>query len=730
MQTNKNNLSVLLSNGYVLFNKKSDSVPSKNSLATIFCNMVYFGYAPSKEVYELLSTSSDEDLTKFWETYEPEFKAVTFTDRKMEEFVVYKNFPTEVLNMSEAEYWFRQLFIYCGFPVDLLRQEPLERAPLEDTKVLKVLSLAKEDTLTEIYSNLVHSKSRWNDGQKEEAIYLLKELNEKAVIISNFGFKENAILLAKEAFNNSIEIKIDTATDVLRLGAALSAGDISLRKKTKFRNFTRSERKSILSILNNCKNIVDDFGLRKEMWKVFLFKLHAGDYKFENVNNAMNLLYNNKIKTFNSVVERKLSEKDASVLIELAQRKGDFIRRFHKLYSVYGKDVISTFESIVSSFEVIQLLKFKKYITTINERNTLIFAPKGNWSKAKIFDKSNFILSNTLPAIISSEITVEKLNLLKENFGKKVNNDVVEPKNNIKKVNIEEEHVKYIVNIIDKELNERLKKDFKSGVDLDVALKDIKLPSNDQTLTVNYGRGSVFKIPEDTKVIRTSSYWKVGYRSTIWFDNGWCFFDSKWKDIGAVCWNSRMEGAAFSGDPMSGSNEEGEACQMIDLDLDKLKKSGVRYCVWNILSYNSVFFDDVKEIVGTLQFAEDSLKGQLFEPSRVHLSFQLKGQNLTKYVAYLDLETRKIIYMDANLGGSVLSADSNGGRLEKQMPSFIEYLDTLPSVYDLFENAPKGDFKILYTDKDVVIEDKQAYVFKRENDKNTFENIGISKYLS
>jgi hypothetical protein len=735
MQKNTNKLNVLLGNGYILLNSKGIDSPSINFLATIFCNMAYFGFIPSKEVCNVLEKCSDKELNDFWAEYEPIFKNITFTDRDMSDFVVYKNFPAEVLNMTESEYWFKQLFIYYGLPVSLVREEVLERAHSEDKKVLKVLSLSNEETLKSIYNNLVNSKNSWNDGQKEEAIFLLKELNVESVVISNFGFKENAILIAKEAFENSIEIEIGTATDVLRFGAALSNGDISLRSKTKFRNFTRSERKEILSILNNCEHIVSDFGLRKEMWKIFLFKLHSGDYKFENVNNAVNLLYNNKIKTLNSVIESKLSARDSSVLVELAQSKGDFVRRFHKLYSVYGKDVIETFEKMVPSLEVIQLLKFKKYITTINERSSLIVAPRGNWSRAKVFTKSSIVESVTLSEAVTEMVTAvseEKLRLLKESFGKNVNNEIGEEvpvKTNINKVKIQKEDLDCIVSVIDKELGLRLEREFKSGVDLDVALKNVKIPSNDQSLAVNYGRGSVFTIPEDTKVIRTSSYWKIGVKSTSWFDNGWCFFDDKWNSAGAICWNSRREGAVFSGDPISGNNEQGEACQLIDLDLDKLKAEGVRYCVWNILSYSSLFFDDVNEIVGTLQFAEDSMTGQLFEPSRVHLSFQLKGKSLSKYVAYLDLETRQIVYMDSNLGGNIYSAESNLNMLASKMPVFVEYLNTLPSVYEMFENAPVGDFKILYTDKDLEIKDKVAYVFKRENDGNSFENIGLSKYL-
>lgn len=687
-KTNSKTL-LLLKNGYIPANNTGGEPCSKESLVTVLVNFMYYGYVPSKDLKESLEKYSEENLINFWEKIESVFKEHSFMNRNMTNYMVYKNFPSEVLNMSQAEYWLKQIFIYLGADYDLVREEESERPVLQDAKNLKVLSLEKEDTLGNIYKKLVIKSSKWNDGDSEDYLYLFNLLKPNLINVSDFGFKMNAIFAAKIAYENGVELNIKDATDVLRLAAALSEGDASLKTKTKFKNFTRKERKVILGLLENSKNLENDMGLRKEVWKKFMFKLHAGDFSFKRVKEAMNLLYNNEIKTKDSVIEKKMTDKDASVFNLLISNHGLFVRRFHKLYEIYGEIAIDNFKKVIKDLNTLQILKFKKYIETINERKTLIIAPKGNWTKALIQKRD-------------------------EDFNK---------------VKINEKDLEVLLTSLNEELSSRLKNHFKNGINLDENLKNVKLEVNDQSLALGYGRGTKFDIPKDVKFIRTASYWEVGEDKTIWFDNGFNFFNSNWNGLGAICWNSEFSGAAFSGDPMSGSNEKGRACQVIDLDIEKLIKNKVRYCVWNILSYNNVSFNSVNEILGTLQFAEDNLSGAVYEPSRAQINFQLKGENKTKYVACIDLQERKVIYLDCNLNGTTQSAAGNIRNLEEKLPAFFEYMETLPSVFDLFENAPVGDVEFRYSDKDYEIKNEKAYVFIRNNENNNFDNIDISEYL-
>jgi hypothetical protein len=227
----------------------------------------------------------------------------------------------------------------------------------------------------------------------------------------------------------------------------------------------------------------------------------------------------------------------------------------------------------------------------------------------------------------------------------------------------------------------------------------VKLPSNSEIS--EFTRGTVFKIPKNVKFIRTASYWEFKSNTNIWFDNGWNFFSKDWKNMGSCCWNSVKfrDAAVFSGDPTTSNNAQGKGTQLIDLYLPQLKQAGVKYAVWNVLCYNNKPFDDASKVFAALQWGEHSQDGKLFEPSRCQLAFPLTGKNLTKYVCLIDVEDEKLIYLDANLYGNVRSAASNANILEGIMPQYMEYISSLPSIYDLFEkNSDKeSDIKIKYS---------------------------------
>ena len=77
------------------------------------------------------------------------------------------------------------------------------------------------------------------------------------------------------------------------------------------------------------------------------------------------------------------------------------------------------------------------------------------------------------------------------------------------------------------------------------------------------------------------------------------------------------------------------------------------------------------------------------------------------------------------------SASSNGDILSKNMPAFMEYIDSLPSVYDLFCESidSRSDVSILYSDKNIELNGGRAYVFKPENKNNKYRAIDINNIL-
>jgi hypothetical protein len=685
---------ILLRHNYISLPAAGSHQISAEVLATIMMNLAYYGKALDLEAYRTLSKSDSSKLVDWWMVIESELKSITGADRKIADFVVYKNFPAEVLDKTAAEYWIPQIMMYWGFPKELFTETVVSRASMKEKTKALVLKRAKADTLKNILNSYLASPARWKQAEFDDVIFLSEQL---PINFAKLAFKENLVSLATFMMQSGHPIGIKTATDVLRLAAGLSGSDVSLREKPKFISFKKPVRRFLLGLLENCTNLSEDVARRPEMFKRLLHQLHPGDYKraYPRVCQVTDDLYKDRLLTFNSQVEGHLLVKNPEVLSLLSDRPGDFRRRLVHTLDLFGSKAVKAFcsDEVLDKLTTAQIVTLRSFLENVNAREHRTFPPKGNWSKLQIGQPRR----------------------------------------------VEVKYVKTISKALGKVLAERVP----AVKVLDPNTCMIKLPSNDGEVSP-YNRGTVFPIPEDVKFIRTASYWQAAGHSVTWFDNGWNFFDTDWKSLGACCWNAVSfcgknvanftdPGAIFSGDPVNTGEMKGRAAQLIDLYPDKLIAQGVRYAVWNILCYSRIPFSQVDEVFAALQWGQDAQKGNLFEPSRCQLSFPLKGESMTKYVCVIDLWDREMIYIDANLRGQVSSAGQNGSILEKTMPAFMEYIYSLPSVYDLFrESVDKQSHGayVLYSDKDVQLKNVPAYVFQPENKSNKYSSVDINNLLT
>lgn len=706
---NQELLNVLLSNGYTAVPSPiQNAETSMRYVATIVNNMNFYGFTPSKEVLDVLLELDQSQVESYWNEVKPVLESVTASDRNMSEHIVYKNFPQEVLDMEQSEYWIKQVLIYLGCPVEFLTEEEKVRPELTQEVQLKVLSLAKEDTLQVIFNNLQSKNTAWNDVDKEQALILFKN-DGVYVDISEATFKENGAFLAKYAFENNMPIAVKNATDVLRL--AVEEGQ-TLRGNVRFRKMKRSERRFFLHLLENTKNLEDDMAMKKKMWKKFLRLLSPSDYSFNRVIKAYDKLYNNKLLSFEGKFKKAMEANHKEALSLAQSRVGFFINNIHYMYGVIGVDVLNRFADVADKATLTQLTKLHKYLSSVNERKHFLVAPNGNWNKLQVLENN--------------------------------------------KVKFEQSHLDVFLPKISQVINQKLGEVFPNGVILDERTKNIKMPTNDLELDL-YGRGTSFDIPENISVIRTASYWSIESDGCVWFDNGFNFLNEDFEALGACCWNhptfpsshrrSEEKAAFFSGDPVNISDLKGRACQMIDLNIDKLVKEGARYAVWNVLSYNGLPFKDADDLVLSMQFCEDALEGNAYEPSRASMLFRIGGENKVKHVAVLDLVERQIKFLDLNIKGSTGSAFENRKQISDLLPKFFEHLECSTSVYDVFahfENKvdayPEMDVEddgeeldvnelpvlVAYDDVDMVIPDgAKAFVMNHLNEENAFEKFDL-----
>lgn len=683
---------ILIQNGYISIEPAVvATVPDGEriaALATILSNIAYYGYIIDSAAIRHLSTLDIPNLVAWWQDVRPVFAAITGSDRNMEDHIVYRNFPKEALDLDKGQQVFHQIAIYMGFPYDWFRQPEAAREPLGELSKLKVLRLASGNTLSTIHDNLIEMSNRWSDNQKAWAIYLTGRL---PIIVDNYGFKENGIILAAEAFKSGVGVEITTATDVLRLAAQLSDQDVSLRNRVAFRNFKRAERRTLLSMLEDARNIKDDFALRPELAKRLMERLRPGDYKFERVRDAYDALYKGELSSIGAKLDPQTPNVD--MLTIAATRPGEFLRRLHHYIDLFGLMAVDQFVPVMNNLTTRQLVSLRRYIATINDRTLLIYPPRANWARAQVSSNEKSKLSAKAIALLDGEIS--------------------------------------------RLLCSRISARFPEGIDLADNLVNVKLQTNDQKLA-EYGRGTTFDIPEDVTFVRSASYWELphtgDFHRNTWFDNGWNFFHDDWSDAGTCGWDAQHLGdgaAIMSGDPTNIKDLRGRGCQIIDLYFDKLIAMGIRYAVWNVLCFSNIKFSDAKDVLATLQWGVEPLKGNVYEPSRAQMVFPLRAEQLSSYVAYVDLVTRKLVYMDAPLPANVGGTGLNSARLTRVMPAYVQYLDSLPSLHDLLRDVPSQDgaVPVRFEDDAQTAVAARSYVFQPTDSERTGSLIAISDFV-
>lgn len=681
---------VLLANGFInvpSFKEVKEKASTEN-VGTILSNFAFYGFIPSKMIVDAISAFSETQLAQFWAGTEKVLKEYFKEVLTAKNGVVYKNFPEEVLSKSEGEYWLSQILMYWGVPSEIFaEEEKLRPKSAIDLSKLKVLKSAKADTLQDIFNSYIIKKVSLTPKEQEYLDVMLESLDIKSSDISDSSFKMNGVLIGKKVFERGGIVEAKNATDIIRFAAAISDQDSTLKERINFFKFSRAQRKLLLRMLCSVKHYEEDFAARPESFKALLKALRPGDYSWAKpVSEMYDALYNKNVHSFAAKVNRSQAPWEL-----LKTRPGIFLRRFHEIYSKNSDFAIINIKEVFDSLTVYQLLKFKNYVKNVNNNKFIIARAKSLWSKAKLIEN--------------------------------------------KKQYIAENHIVDLVSTIDCVLSAKLAVLFPNGVIKGEMLDTIALPSNDQEVSV--GRGTVYTLPENVKFIRTASFWenKVSNHShNFWFDNGWNFIHESENFDAVVCWNSPgyengQQLAIFSGDPTIANSSSGEATQVIDINLEGLEKAGYKYAVWNVLSYNNIVFNDAEKVFGCMQFLEDQKKGEIFDPSKVNIQFDLKGNAKNKMVVLLDVVERKIIYLDMAFPKiCVQSALENKKSIREFLPAVIEHLNSIPTVADLIENVKDGEIPFLYSDKDVSISG-DAYVFKHENPDNEFNQLDLQKLI-
>jgi hypothetical protein len=399
--------------------RSGDSHLARPFLATLHKELEAIGYTLSAILDERLQTLERGDFASFSRNLLRSLREIRGAN--VEWRPLYPNFPEQVINADEAELFWNALNHYRSSG----RWKPAggisNRADLayeERRAHFQEITLGDQEHFDRLLSQLVGARSSLSVQDKEDIAWFVRQYGTRTyeLLPTTIHSRENLAILGAALLGNDraaamefLERHIRSATDVLRLGASLSGGDVSLATPSKFCRMNRPLRKWILATLESRPNLKEDLFRHSEPFKRFAEVLHPGDYKgkFPIVFEAFTALRNGlKPETFNSQVEHLL---EANQTIEacalLSTRPGELTRRLDHLLRKSGRraEVLECFESVKDHVATAVLLQTLAHFRHRDESRLRTFLPKGNTAKV-------FATVDTRPEI-ASETSMEAADL-------------------------------------------------------------------------------------------------------------------------------------------------------------------------------------------------------------------------------------------------------------------------------------------------------------------------------
>lgn len=471
-----------------------------------------------------------------------------------------------------------------------------------------------------------------------------------------------------------IQVKLPklTVTDVLRIAVHMSGGDISLpkvppaevkmnrwsshksknpyRDAFKFKKFTRSERKYLMSLLEKTNCDVREFVLKDARWIRLGEILHPGEFanKYPKAFEMFDDIRNTKVKSWYGEVQDAFNKDFNKGLKKLSERPGEFMRRLDSLVRMagnnktYDKQIIKSVTQVLEEVGIKTSNKvlfeayghFEKRTQPVQNRTIMV---KGSRKRTKLPD---------LPAIsqdVVEDIQISIMTALQTKFA---------GLQKLGKVYIDEE------------------------------LKKLPLPTNMRSISSTLKpvmRGQRVPIGnQNAKVIRAFVHWFDEHGNQDIDLTATFAGMGKIKHIG---WNGEKnctEGC-YSGDIR---HRRGACAEYIDINVAAALKAGYKYAILDARNYNGGSFESVTDCVFGYMEREHPKANEIFVPATLANTVRLTNESAVTIVAAIDLETYEYIFLDVDQNG-IPVASANFDKIMGALKSYAE----LPkfSVYDLLE---------------------------------------------
>lgn len=631
-----------------------------NLVATLQSKLMQLGYMLSKDAFAILSANTTDFIINYSNEVIPYLTNILGGSRNFTP--LYKNFPQEVMDKDDCEIFVNAILHYWseGTFEPFTDEKYTKTFAFENVKY-EIINLGNEEDFDNIFKNIVSINTSLIPNDMEIIKWFVNDYKTFS-LPKEIPFKETLCFLGGLGVEN---LPVKTTTDVLRIAVAMSGGDTSLpkvppkmvkqivgwgkskkienveRDKFKFRNFKRSERRYILSLLESTNCDVKEMVLKDQRWIRLGERLHPMEYKkqFPKSANAFNLLRNTNIKSWYSELEKAFDISLSVGLLILSERPGEFVRRIDWLVRTYQNDL--------------DLILNKLKLVLKRVSNKVLFEVYTHFENRLVLKKHRSIFTK------GSRKPTELPNL--------------EP--------LDKDLVSKILNSLLETLKEKFSYLDNLGVCyVDEELKKIPLPTNMRSLSKSSRpiiRGQ--RISFDNKEIKTVRFF---YH---WVDiNG--EFDP---DLSATFINEddRMEVLSYSttGLKVGKSCHSGDIvarvgnnAEYVDIDINNAISLGFRYVSLDVRNYRGGKLSDMEGRFG-IQERDFPESNDNWQPDTLTNTFLLTSDSTTTLICFIDLFEKEYIYLDVD-NDKVMASNSINDTLK-----IVKQYTELPkiSVYDL-----------------------------------------------
>lgn len=687
MKLNKNTIAVL--KGFVC--PPNDGMDNRIAVSTVQANLMAFGYLLDEYAFQNMAKADLSWIQEFND------EAIAFLEEIMgggRKFVThYKNFPKDVMSLTDSQLLWNLMLHYWSHGNWEPSAHEFER-PIKFEKIkYNMLKYAGIFAFEKIFTDLV-SVNTSLAPQDLEIVKWFVDTDQTLVFPEQIPFKETLCKLAAMGITN---LPIKTPTDVLRIAVHMSGGDISLpavpaqkiktnryssqkvdnpaRAAFKFKKFSRSDRRYLLSLLEQTHCNPAEMVLKDQRWIRLGEILHPGEYEnvYPKSYAAFNAIRNDKVVSWYGQVDKKFKVSFEDGLRMLAERPGEFARRLDALVRKNPNNLELVF-------------RYWKHCAA-NTSNKVLFEQYAHFEgRRKNAKRSIFIKGarskNDLPELpamqpeIIESIHRNIFGILKDKYSK----------------------LPTLGNCW-----------------IDDQLKKIPLPTNMRTLSEALKpkiRGTRIPIANpDAKVIRPFLHFSKTTTS-ITIDLSVVFVSEKTKG-GTVCAYNCMRVGDYvfhSGDSFA---RVGNCAEYVDIVVDKALAAGMRYALIQLHNYtNSPLLNDNNKfgIMGR-EFPDANRD---WVPETITDCYDMTVKHIVN-CCIIDLKTREMILVDEDHTTGAWVNDASVLDF-KAVESYVA--DPKVSVYDLLLLHVEG------RGKQVTLDNNVDTYFKFEDFAETYEKIG------